>query len=418
MTNEVSRERIEGVKRKLFQALQSKYPLKYYLDLVYDVIGLELNLCNTSYGFFAKVPTFSEEDPDVDTSNGKQYLKIGMSQNLEMHQHITRALEISGPYVCHDELFPYDILFQPIRIDRTMVAYLFSPGRPEGFTDTDLELIDFLAQVLAIELQKNDSFAVESGLKYEYFLQELIDGHFSSNEFAQQRLRQLNRKPQPYYYMLHFSFNEPESISIPRSHYYELLRNIFPEGLVGAVKNKLYMLLPRSSPTPLNGRERQSLLEFLALNHMRCGISYYNTSLIMSHYAAEQAAACVSHPSGDEYIYSYEQEFLYHIFSQGMSRDWLQAQIFPDLRLLQQHDQTYHTEFLHTLQTYIQCSRNATNAAAQLHIHKSTFFYRMNKIADLLGADIYDGKRLFAYEFSFHLMDYLKRWSASKEKLP
>lgn len=416
MSNEISLGKIELTKRKLFQALQSKYPLKYYLEVVYDAIGLELNLCDTSYGFFAKVPGNAGEDPDVDTSNGKQYLKIGMSQNLETHQHITRALEISGPYVCRDESFPNDILFQPIRINRTMVAYLFSPGRPEGFTPADLELIDYLGQVLAIELQKNDSFAVESGLKYEYFLQELVDGHFSSDEFAQQRLRQLGRKPQPYYYMLHFSFDAP-SIHIARSHYYELLRNIFPEGLVGAVKGKMYMLLPRSAPNPLNSRERQALLKFLALNHMHCGISYYYTSLVMSHYAAEQADACVSRLSGDECISSYEQEFLYHLFSQGMSRDWLQSQISPDLQLLQQHDQTYHTEFVHTLYTYIQCSRSATNASAQLHIHKSTFFYRMNKIADLLEADIYDGRRLFAYEFSFYLVDYLKRWNTPKEKL-
>ncbi len=418
MTNEISREKVEDTRRKLFHALQSKYPLKYYLELVYDAIGLELNLCDTSYGFFAKVPGPSEQDPDVDTSNGRQYLKYDMSQSLELYQHINRALEISGPYVCRDVRFPYDIVFQPVRINRTMVAYLFSPGRPEGFTDADLELIDFLAQVLAIELQKNDSFAVESGLKYEYFLQELIDGHFSSDEFAQQRLRQLSRKPQPYYYMLYFSFDDPESIGIARSHYYELLRSIFPEGLVGVVRGKMYMLLPRSVPNPLSARERQALLKFLTLNRMRCGISYYNTSLTMSHYAAEQAVACVNRSSSEEYIYSYEQEFLYHMFSQGMSHDWLQAQIFPDLRLLQQHDQTYRTEFLHTLRTYIQCSRNATNAAAQLHIHKSTFFYRMNKIADLLETDIYDGKRLFAYEFSFYLMDYIKRWGMSKEKLP
>ena len=32
----------------------------------------------------------------------------------------------------------------------------------------------------------------------------------------------------------------------------------------------------------------------------------------------------------------------------------------------------------------------------------------MNKIAELLGADIYDRKRLFAYEFTFYLIDYLK----------
>lgn len=33
----------------------------------------------------------------------------------------------------------------------------------------------------------------------------------------------------------------------------------------------------------------------------------------------------------------------------------------------------------------------------------------MSKMAELLRADLYDGKRLFAYEFSFHLIEYLRR---------
>ena len=32
----------------------------------------------------------------------------------------------------------------------------------------------------------------------------------------------------------------------------------------------------------------------------------------------------------------------------------------------------------------------------------------MNKIQETLGVNIYDGHRLFSYEFSFHLIDYLK----------
>jgi DNA-binding PucR family transcriptional regulator len=86
----------------------------------------------------------------------------------------------------------------------------------------------------------------------------------------------------------------------------------------------------------------------------------------------------------------------------------LRAQIYPDIRLIMKHDQTYHTDLLQTLRAYIFSGRNAAAASEQLHIHKSTFFYRMNKIAELLGADIYDRKRLFAYEFTFYLIDYLK----------
>jgi foldase protein PrsA len=79
------------------------------------------------------------------------------------------------------------------------------------------------------------------------------------------------------------------------------------------------------------------------------------------------------------------------------------------------HDQTYHTDLLQTLRAYIFSGRNAAAASEQLHIHKSTFFYRMNKIAELLGTDIYDRKRLFAYEFTFYLIDYLKQTQITSE---
>ena len=55
----------------------------------------------------------------------------------------------------------------------------------------------------------------------------------------------------------------------------------------------------------------------------------------------------------------------------------------------------------------LQKNRNALAAAGELHIHKSTFFYRLGKMADLFGIDINDGLALFRYEYSFRVLDYL-----------
>lgn len=105
-------------------------------------------------------------------------------------------------------------------------------------------------------------------------------------------------------------------------------------------------------------------------------------------------------------------------FSKGLSQSWLEAQIYPDLRLLHQYDRAHRSEFIHTLHAYIECSRSAARTAQQLHIHKSTLFYRLGKIGELLGVDIFDGKRLFAYEFSFRLIDFLARNDAPEEPGP
>lgn len=409
MEQEQYQKKVERTKRDLFVALQSKNSLQHYLRITYDMIQMPITLCDTSFGVLAAAPAAVVTDTEnVETVNGKQYVKFDVTQEMDQKRHITRILESHRPYVCRDSKFPYEILFQPVRINRAVVAYLFCPGRAEGFRPADIEIVEFLGQVLSIELQKNEGFEVESGLKYEYFLQELIDGHFSSDEFAERRLRQLKRKPQPYYYMIHFSFDDPESKRAASNYYYEQLLNILPEGMVSVIRGRLCMLLPRSEPKVLKERELQALEKFLDFNRMRCGISYYYTSLVTSCFAIEQAEACSKNMFGQERIYYYEHEYLHHLFSQTSGHGQLLAQIYPDIRLIMKHDQTYRTDLLQTLRAYIFCSRNASAASEQLHIHKSTFFYRMNKIAEMLGVDIYDGKRLFAYEYTFHLIDYLK----------
>ena len=410
MANEEMRKRAEMTKRELFTALQSKHSLQHYLRLVYELIQMPLTLCDTSFGVLAAAPFAVVGDTEnVEMVNGKQYVKFDVTQEMDQKRHITHILESHHPYVCRDSKFPYEIVFQPVRINRAVVAYLFCPGRAEGFDPLELEMIEYLGQVLSIEMQKNEAFEVESGLKYEYFLQELVDGHFSSDDFAERRLQQLNRTPQPYYYMLHFSFDDPESKHAASNYYYEQLLNILPDGLVGVIRGRLCMLLPRSEPKVLKEREKQALVNFLEFNRMRCGISYYYTSLVVSCFAMEQAESCSGNTVEGERIYYYEQEYLNHLFSQSKGQGRLMSQIFPDIRLIMKHDRTYHTDLLQTLRAYISCSRSASAASDMLHIHKSTFFYRMNKIAELLGVDIYDGRRLFAYEFTFYLIDYLKQ---------
>lgn len=419
MSEMLTAKKVEATKQELFRALQSRYSLQYYLKVVHEATGLQLTLCDTSFGVLACAPDGGIEDPEnVETINGRQYITVEATQQMDHYRHTDHILENRKPYVCQDPKFPNNIAFQAVRINHAVVAYIFCPGRAEGFHEEDLELLDYLGQILAIEMQKNEAFQVENGLKYEYYLQELIDGHFSSDQFAEQRLQQLKCKPQPYYFMLYFTFDGPESRHGASDYYYQQILNIFPESVVGLVRSHLYVLLPRDNPRPFTEKEALSLTKFLQFNNMRCGVSYYYTSLTASDYAVDHAMAAVRCSTQRGRILHYEDAYLNHLFAQGKNRSWLTLQICPDLRMLAKYDEKHHTELLLTLRTFIECSRSAAAASAALHIHKSTFFYRMGKISELLDTDIYEGKRLFAYEFSLRLIDYLRQGDGAVEGIP
>ncbi len=404
----LNQDSLRRVKDALFLALQSKHSLRHFLRLTHEATGLQLTLCDTSFCVLAAYPALDDEK-NVETISDRQYIRFGVTLEMEEKQQLKHLMESRCPSVYSDPEFPNPIMFQGVHINQALVAYLFSPGRAEGFSDKELELIEYLSQILSIEMQKNESFASESGIKYEYFLSELVEGRLKSDQFAVQHLSQLKRQVRPYYYLATFSFDDVTSRHSSGSYYSEKLLTIFPEALVGQVKRRTCMLLPRADLNALTEREELTLRKFLEFNKMRAGFSYRFTSLVRTNYAWEQAEAALTDGADACRIRYYEQSYLSHLFAQMGDDERLQAQIHPDIHLLHDYDCEHNSQYLLTLHSFLKEDRNAVRAAAALYIHKSTFFFRMGKIAELLGEDVMrDSRKLFDYELSFHLLDYLK----------
>ena len=87
----------------------------------------------------------------------------------------------------------------------------------------------------------------------------------------------------------------------------------------------------------------------------------------------------------------------------------LKSTIHPDIYKIVHHDQAQNTDYANTLKAYLMNGRNAVRASKELHIHKSTFFYRLNKMEELFDLDIEEEEAMVAYEYSFILLDYLEK---------
>lgn len=61
----------------------------------------------------------------------------------------------------------------------------------------------------------------------------------------------------------------------------------------------------------------------------------------------------------------------------------------PRVQRLMQHG--LPEEFLHTLQAYLDCGGDAARTARLLQIHRSTFYYRLDRLREALDADLKDG---------------------------
>ena len=69
------------------------------------------------------------------------------------------------------------------------------------------------------------------------------------------------------------------------------------------------------------------------------------------------------------------------------SDEELQQLAHPDIAALRKWDMENDTDWLHTYFTYLRNDRNVVRTAAELHIHRNTLSYRLDRIRELLTAN-------------------------------
>lgn len=64
--------------------------------------------------------------------------------------------------------------------------------------------------------------------------------------------------------------------------------------------------------------------------------------------------------------------------------------LHPSLKILQEYDAAHHTDFYHTLYSYLQHERSIANTAKAMNLHRNTLLYRLKRLSELLDADLDD----------------------------
>lgn len=114
----------------------------------------------------------------------------------------------------------------------------------------------------------------------------------------------------------------------------------------------------------------------------------------------------------DNTINYFEDYIEYYLFNISMCTNNdsykinLLTLVHPWIKKLIKFDNQNKTDLLKTLKTYIENNRNANATSIQLNIHRSTFFYRFNKIQSVLGTSLSNKYDIFKLELSFKILNY------------
>ena len=285
-------------------------------------------------------------------------------------------------------------LIVKIVIEHRYFGWIVVIPQKRPFEDGDCQILDILANVLSLELERNK---IGFALSYrENLLFELISGRIRNQEEFNLRAKGFGWIPGEHFYTMAIGFrdayqsdNQERSITAYKNH----LGMIYPTYKAVCIGNILYLLLETKDLESV----ANNLDNFFQTYHLAAGCSHHFSNIIEFSASVEQSLEILRigmKQNPRQNIYRFQEYNMPYLVS--TLKKYSQPNYFclPEILRLQAYDQEFGTDYLDTLQTYL-FFRNVITAANHLHIHRNTMNYRIQKIIEITGLKLTEGEDLY-----------------------
>lgn len=396
---------------ELYKTLNHSKGLKAIVAKAEEFLKHPISILDASYNFIQRSPMMENFAYGQEHTPSRSFLTAVEVASLKRLQIEDEIYKNSRAFLSVSEDHPdTNWIYCAIRIQNVMTGYVaVCLEAPIEATEYELLMTTALADVCSIEMQKHDFFVTRSGMKYENFLIDLLEGKFDDVNLISSRLELLDRKFGKFFCIVVFACNEPHDSNIFNQRQMSVLRQMYPNSMSVVYKDAVVLFINQEKPITLNESFTQPMAEFAARNRMKACISQPFADILrinVYYRQAEDALKLGESLQPEQRLYFAMNLLPEYLFSNADFKG-LEVGIHHHLHQLHDYDRENHTEFITTLRAFLANDRNATQTAEALHIHRSTFFYRIKKIEEILEISITDSQLLFLYELSFKIWDYL-----------
>lgn len=174
-------ENVERKKQLLFNVLHSGNGLTELLRNAYNSIENPIQILDSSYTILARFP-LSDPDPIFEEKYNRKSLKKEFVERMKNQNLKDKILHSVYPF----KVFLKDLnciaIFESIRINNSVVGYLFIKCENKELTDDELDFVHILTQMVSIQLQKDELYQNPYAIKFDLFLKDLLLGHLKSEK--------------------------------------------------------------------------------------------------------------------------------------------------------------------------------------------------------------------------------------------
>lgn len=398
---------------ELYESIFSVLPsgnIQKLMEICYEIIGVPIMTVDVTYHLFGIAPQEKKDDYPWD------YLVENRSYNTEMavlmyeEGFMQSVNERKAPYVVDwgsaNEDFPK--ILGVIRVNDIVEGYVIMRCSKEQITPERMKAMEVLQNALSFFFKNNDT---ENSMHYTYqkvFIGELLNNRIHTREQLELWFKNIgNRFQAPYRIMTVSTDNTQEKNVL--SYIRKTVHPFFPCHLALIQNNVLYILEYRLKK---NAHFSEQFDMILRKFNAHCGASNYFYDLLETanyQIQAEDALMLGKQSISDRRVYEYKDYYLPAILVPRIEQMPPCNYISPVISKITDYDQKHSTDFLSTIYAYVRNLGNAGNTAEELHIHRNTLLYRINRIEEITDSPIKGYETFIHLMISFYMIDYNKR---------
>lgn len=342
----------------------------------------------------------------VDSRNGRKMVPLNVINDLKIDTEYLNTLKMR-----HVDMFSRNQ-----RGYRILYCNLWNGSRYEGricinelqsvIKHGDYLALEYLSKMVVSCIARRNTFWLGLGHDIEQICKQILSRDLTEEREIRHQLRFLDWQISDTYLVLKLgtehaemdyrftasAFGHIES-QVSSSHAF-----FYQEGIVVIVNLTVGKSTPAQVISSLSYLVREGLF--------KVGVSNEFTNFCHLPEAYQQAAIALEYGMQSEsmiWCFHYRDYVLQYIFDQAcqvLPYDFICAKQIKDL---QKYDDKHNTMLNETLETYLRLERNVVQTAKTLYIHRSTLFYRLERIQQIIDVDLNDPAIRLYLEISYHM---------------
>jgi len=394
----------------------SVHDFKSLMDLAEQIFENPVSLVSSHYQVIAMSSFAEEEELYRQANKYGSLVPDAVIERFRNNRQFQEFYHSSIPYILSDDYFPFRGLTKNLLKDGKMQYRIIVSETHRPFSDSDFLLLEIFAGSVRLLIDKLDISEDLHGNALGKQFRTLAETGQCDPRILKEELTDRGWPQKDRYSVVYIEPDKTDITIMVLQRIAGQLSKLVPDSESFVSDDSIGLVIHIGRQEIQTYLAAGPLTDFIRENRFRAGLSnIFCDMLQMQVYfrQAELALRLGSMLAPAERIHNFSDYALPYIYDRA-TREYEAEELFSPVYLrLQKYDEINHTEYLKTLECYLQHHMNASKTAESLIIHRATIIFRIKRICEIGQTDLKNPDVLLHLAFSFYMKHMQKRASRS-----